>query len=156
MTTPASTPTRTLWPYAIIMAFLLFGSYISYMVSQTMQTNVDLVSPNYYQQELAYQQRIDSEARTATLPGAVSIHYQAAAQQLRLQLPATLRGQKLEGEIHFFRPSNLKLDFTLPLQPDAELAQHLSTTKMQPGHWRIRLNFKAGKQTYFVEQSLTL
>ena len=149
-------PTRTLWPYAIITAFLLFGGYISYMVSQTMRTNVDLVSPNYYQQELAYQQRMDSEARTAALPSAVAIDYQVAAQQLHLQLPATLRGQQLEGRIHFFRPSDLQLDFTLPLQPDSDLSQRISTQKMDSGFWRVRVDFAADGQSYFVEQDLTL
>jgi nitrogen fixation protein FixH len=151
-----TTPTRTLWPYAIITAFLLFGSYIGYMVSQTMRTTVDLVSANYYQQELAYQQRIDSEARTAALPSAVTIGYQAAEQQLRLQLPATLRGQKLKGQLHFFRPSDLQLDFTLPLQPDSDLSQRISTHKMASGLWRVRVDFTADGQAYFVEQDLTI
>jgi len=151
-----TTPTRTLWPYAIITVFLLFGSYIGYMVSQTMRTNVDLVSPNYYQQELAYQQRMDSQARTAALPSAVTIEYQTAEQQLRLQLPATLRGQQLEGQIHFFRPSDLQLDFALPLQPDSDLSQRISTQKMDSGFWRVRVDFAADGQSYFVEQDLTL
>ncbi|MBC6612548.1 FixH family protein [Hymenobacter sp. BT507] len=151
-----TTPTRTLWPYAIITAFLLFGGYIGYMVSQTMRTNVDLVSPTYYQQELAYQQRIESVARTAALPSAVAIEYQAAEQQLRVQLPTTLSGQLLEGSIHFFRPSNLQLDFTLPLQPDSDLIQRISTQKTDSGFWRVRVDFTADGQSYFVEQDLTI
>jgi nitrogen fixation protein FixH len=148
--------TRTIWPYAIIAVFVLFAGYIGYMVQQAMRTTVDLVSPDYYKQELAYQKRMESVARTAALPAPVQLEHDAAAQRLTLQLPATLAGQPLQGQIHFFRPSDQKLDFVLPLQPTADLRQHLSTAKMQPGYWRIRLDFTAGSNAYFVEKELIL
>ncbi|MBW3129643.1 FixH family protein [Hymenobacter profundi] len=151
-----TTPTRTLWPYAIITAFLLFGSYIGYMVSQTMRTTVDLVSPNYYQQELVYQKRMESVAHMAALPVAVTVTHEAAVSQLQLQLPPSFAGKHLEGQLHFFRPSDLELDFTLPLQPDSDLAQRISTQKMVSGFWRVRVDFTADGQAYFVEKDLTI
>ncbi|QDA61047.1 FixH family protein [Hymenobacter jejuensis] len=149
-------PTRTLWPYAIIAVFVLFGGYIGFLVRQTMKTSVDLISTDYYQQELAYQKRMESVARTAALPAPVTVLHDAAARKLTLQLPASLAGQPLAGTVHFFRPSDLKLDFTLPLQANAELQQQFSTAKMQPGYWRVCLDFTAGKQAYFVEKPLVI
>lgn len=148
--------TRTLWPYAIIAVFLLFAGYIGYMVQQAARSSVDLVSPDYYQQELAYQQRMESVARTAALPAPVQLQYEASAQQLTLQLPATMAGQTIRGQLRFFRPSNQKLDFALPLQPTAGLQQHLSTARMLPGLWRVRLDFTANNHNYFVEEKVIL
>jgi nitrogen fixation protein FixH len=150
----ATTKPRTIWPYAIIAVFVLFAGYIGYMVQQAMRTTVDLVSPDYYQQELAYQQRMESVARTAALPAPVQLRYEAAAQRLTLQLPPTMAGQTVQGQLHFFRPSNQKLDFTLPLQNGTH--QQFNTAKMPPGYWRVRLDFTAGGQAYFVEKELTL
>ncbi|WP_210517936.1 FixH family protein [Hymenobacter terricola] len=147
---------RTIWPYAIIAVFVLFAGYIGSMVQQAMRTTVDLVSDDYYKQELAYQKRMESVARTAALPAPVQLHHDAAARLLTLQLPSTLVWQTVQGQIHFFRPSDQKLDFTLPLQLGADLRQHLSTAKMQPGLWRVRLDFTAGGQAYFVEKELTI
>ena len=63
MTTPApAPPQRTVWPYAIIAVFVLFAAYIGSMVYQAMRSDVDLVSADYYKQELAYQQRMESVA----------------------------------------------------------------------------------------------
>ena len=153
---PVMTPTksRTIWPYAIIAVFVLFAGYIGYMVQQAMRTTVDLVSPDYYQQELAYQKRMESVARTAALPAPVELRYEAAAQRLLLRLPPTMAGQPVQGQIHFFRPSDQKLDFTLPLQ--AGPRQQFNTAQMQAGYWRVRLDFTAGSQTYFVEKELTI
>ncbi|RYU81531.1 FixH family protein [Hymenobacter persicinus] len=153
----ASTPSkRTFWPYAIILTFVLFAGYIGYMVQQAMRTSVDLVSADYYQQELAYQQRMETVARTAALPAPVQLRLDAAAERLALQLPAALAGRAVQGQLHFFRPSDQQLDFTLPLQLSADGRQQLSTARMQPGYWRIRLDFTAGGQAYFVERNVSL
>jgi nitrogen fixation protein FixH len=146
-------PSRPHWPHAIIAVFVLFAGYIGFMVQQAMRTTVDLVSPDYYQQELAYGNRMANVARTAALPAPVELAYDAAAQRLSLRLPPALAGQAVQGQLHFFRPSNQKLDFSLPLQTSS---QQFSTAKMQPGYWRVRLDFTAGNQTYFLEKELTI
>ena len=147
---------RTIWPYAIIATFVLFAAYIGYMVQQAMYSSVDLVSANYYQQEMAYQQRMETVARTAALPVAVAVTHETAVAQLHLQLPSSFAGKRIEGQIHFFRPSDLTLDFTLPLQPSTDLAQRISTKKMATGFWRVRVDFTADGQAYFVEKDLTI
>jgi len=155
MITVATPARRNLWPYAIIATFVLFACYIGYMVQGAMRTSVDLVSADYYQQELAYQKRMESVARTAALPAPVEVRYERETQRLTLQLPAFLAKQAVQGTLHFFRPSDQKLDFTLPFQPTSDLAQQeLSTAKLQPGHWRLRLDFEAGSQEYFIEREL--
>ena len=148
---------RNLWPYAIIATFVLFASYIGYMVQQALRTDVELVSPNYYQQELAYQQRMESVARTAALPAPVQVRYEAAAQRLTLELPAALAAPGVRGQVHFFRPSDQKLDFTLPFAPVGRPGrQLLSTARLRPGHWRLRLDFTASGQAYFIEKELSI
>ncbi|PJJ59747.1 FixH family protein [Hymenobacter chitinivorans] len=152
----APTSKRTFWPYAIILAFVLFAGYIGFMVQQAMRTSVDLVSPDYYKQELAYQQRMETEARTAALPAPVQVILDADARRLTLTLPASLAGQAVQGRVHFFRPSDQQRDFSLPLQFGPNQQQHINTSQMQPGYWRVRLDFTAGGQAYFVERNITL
>ncbi|AYA37653.1 nitrogen fixation protein FixH [Hymenobacter oligotrophus] len=149
-------PQRSLWPYAIVAAFVLFALFIGYMVKQAMSTQVDLVSKDYYQQELRHQQRMDAVARTNALPGAVDVAFDAATDELTLQLPANLAGQQATGKVQFFRPSDQTLDFAVPLQADATGTQRLSTAKLKPGYWRIRLDFEAAGQAYFVEKNITV
>ena len=157
MATPAiSPPKRSPWPYAIVAVFVLFAAYIGSMVYQAMQTDVNLVSADYYQQELAHQQRMDAVARTAALPIPVQVRHEAISQRLTLELPAALVGQGVQGQVHFFRPSDKALDFSLPLQPGADRQQAVNTSKMAPGLWRVQLDFAAGGQAYFLEQNFTI
>ena len=154
---PAIPPSkRSPWPYAIVLVFVLFAAYIGTMVYQALQSDVELVSADYYQKELVHQQRMDAVARTAALPTPVQIRHAAASHRLTLELPAALAGQRVQGQVHFFRPSNKALDFQLPLQPAANRQQVINTSQMASGLWRVQLNFTAGGQAYFLEQDLTL
>jgi nitrogen fixation protein FixH len=155
-TSVISSSKRSVWPYAIVAVFVLFAAYIGFMVYRAMQTDVNLVSADYYQQELAHQQRMDAVARTAALPTPVQLRHEAATRRLTLELPAALAGPAVRGQLHFFRPSAKALDFTLPLQPAADGRQVVSTSKMAAGLWRVQLEFTAGGQAYFLEQDLTL
>ena len=157
MTPPAISPSkRSPWPYAIVAVFVLFAAYIGMMVYQAMQSDVDLVSADYYQQELAHQQRMEAVARTAALPAPVQIRHEAAGRRLTLELPPALAAPRVQGRVHFFRPSTKALDFQLPLQPAADRQQVINTSKMAPGLWRVQLDFTANGQAYFLEQDLTL
>ena len=158
MTTPeptaATKPAGSLIPYFIIATFVLFAAYIGLMVQRAMRTDVELVSADYYQQELAYQQRITAESRTAALAAPVQIV--AANDRLHIQLPAALAGQTIKGEVRFFRPADARLDFSVPFQPAADRTQTLNLGQLPRGHWRVRLNFTANDQAYFVEEVLSL
>jgi nitrogen fixation protein FixH len=156
MAAPPS-PRRNLWPHAIVATFVLFAAYIGTMVQQALRTSVDLVSPDYYQQELRFQQRLDAVARTAALPAPVRIHFEAAARRLQLTLPPALAGQPVQGTLQFFRPSDQRLDLRLPFAPTGQPPQQtLSTRALRPGLWRLRLDFTAAGQAYFLEKELTV
>ena len=158
MSSPSMTQNKntTLWPYAIIAAFVLFIGYIGYMVKGAMNSTVDLVSKDYYQKEIAYQQHINSLSRTAQLTEAVSINYNAAAAQILLSVPAEFAGKEVQGDIQFFRPSDLTLDFQVPLKLDGNLQQQLSTEKLAKGFWKVRLSFTADGSEFYKEQRLVI
>ena len=145
----------TLWPYAIVVAMVLFMGYIAMFVYKAMNQDVDLVSKNYYEQELEYQDHIDKVGRTVAA-GDVALNYDAEAQTILLQLPASMKGQVISGRIILFRPSNDKLDQELPLQPGRDLSQLIETAKLEKGLWKVRVNFSAGDETYYTEKTIQI
>jgi len=145
----------TLWPYAIVGAMVLFMGYIAYFVTKAMNQDVDLVSKNYYEQEIAYQEHIDQVTRTRAA-GDVAIAYKPEGEAILVQLPASLQGQPLQGSISLFRPSDDKLDQELPLQPGRDLSQLIETGKLEKGLWKVRVRFSTGADTYYAEESIQL
>ncbi|QHL89186.1 hypothetical protein GU926_17825 [Nibribacter ruber] len=151
-TAPASK--KSFLPYIIIAAFLLFIGYIGMLVYGTMQSDVDLVSKDYYAKELAYNQRMQQLSHAQNLDQPIQIIAAQAAGQLVVQFPAEL--QKATGSVLFFRPSNVQLDFEVPLKLNADGLQHFSTDSLQKGLWRVQVLGKVGDKEYFQQQDITL
>ena len=144
------------WPYAIIGWFLLFGSGMAAWVVVAVRNDPELVRADYYEQEIAYQKQIDRLNRTAAVRGEVSVAYDFAQRHVTLQIPAAHLSTPLKGQIHFYRPSDAKLDFELPLEMDLNGSQRVATGNLQGGLWKLRVHWTSAGQEYFHDQSLVL
>lgn len=144
------------WPYAIIGWMLLFGTGMAAWVVVAVRNDPELVRADYYEQEIAYQQQIDRLSRTAAVRSEVSVAYDLAKAQVALRIPTAHLADKPTGTIHFYRPSNAKLDFKLPLTVDATGLQNVATTTLQAGLWKVRVSWTSGGYEYFHDQSLVL
>jgi nitrogen fixation protein FixH len=145
----------TFWPYAVVIGLVLFMGYIVYFVIQAMNLDVDLVSKDYYAQEIAYQDQIDRVRRTQAL-GDVMVEYNESAETVLLQLPATYREKSLNGTITLFRPSDDKLDKQLPMQLGRDQSQLLEVGDLEKGLWKIRVNFSDGEEAYYSEKTIQI
>ncbi|MDX5436302.1 MAG: FixH family protein [Pontibacter sp.] len=145
----------TLWPYAIIAAIVLFMGYIAMFVYKAMQQDVDLVSKDYYEQEIKYQDQIDRIGRTKAA-GDVMINYNPEAQHILVQLPESFKAQSINGKVNLFRPSDDKLDQELPLQLGRDLSQLVETTELEKGLWKVRVSFTAAEESYYAEQTIQI
>jgi hypothetical protein len=144
------------WPKFIIATSILFAFFIGYMVRLAMQTEVDLVSKDYYKKEIAYQQHLNQVKETNNLIGEVTIVQAAAAEQLSMVFPEVFTNQKINGIIHFFRPSDAKLDFEVPVQLNSDRQQHVSTARLAKGLWRVQINWQAAGKNYYVQKEITI
>ena len=153
MTTTDKNKSFTLWPYAIVVAMVLFMSYIAMFVYKAMNLEVDLVSKNYYEQEIQYQDHMNKVGRTKAA-GDVAIKYNEVAQHILLQLPESFKGQAVNGTITLFRPSNDKLDQELPLQLGRDQSQLIEAAALEKGLWKVRVSFTAESEAYYAEQTI--
>src|SRR5205809_3782593 len=61
------------WGHKLILGFLVFAGMMIYLVYQSMDTRYDLVSKEYYNDELKYQQVIDGTNRANGLSSQVTV-----------------------------------------------------------------------------------
>lgn len=145
-----------LWPVALITAFGIFiTGLVSFIVFASMHP-VHLVSENYYEEELAYQEQIERQHRTAALGRRVGIEYDMMGKRLRVRVPAEHAMSGLDGRIVLYRPSDARLDFSVPLKPGLEGIQILNTGAMEPGLWRVKLEWSSSQREYFFESIITV
>ncbi|KAA5541162.1 FixH family protein [Adhaeribacter rhizoryzae] len=157
MNTPTVNSRKSGWflPYVITGAFICFMSYIIFFVTQAMRSEVNLVSKDYYQQELDYQKHIEVMNRTAAQNQAVTVAAPAGTNQVILNM-AVEANEKITGTINFFRPSDGSQDFQVPLKLNESQNQVLNTEKLSKGLWRVKVNYNRGNQHYYNETQITL
>ena len=85
--------TRNLWPLGIVITFVLFFCGMASVVVIAATHREDLVSDNYYEQELKFQNQIDGAARAKN--PARRLHYDAADRQNRHHAARRATGAKV-------------------------------------------------------------
>ena len=93
------------WGKGIAASFTVFCGLMIFMVIRSFQTDFHLVSSQYYQEELKYQERIDEMKNVHTDGSNPDLTFDGKKINFRL---VTLKPVK--GEIHFYRPDNAALD----------------------------------------------
>ncbi len=146
----------SLWPYAIIGWFVIFASALAAWISFAVRQSTDLVRPDYYEEEVRFQNQLDRLSRTATLRGKIAIEYDAALAEVSLKLPVAAGLTRPAGRIHFYRPSNAALDFDVPLDVDANGRQRINVRTRPGGQWKIRVHWNVSAEDYFIEKTLVL
>ena len=144
-------PPRSLWPVAIITFFILAVLFLGTFVIWALRQREELVSANYYENEILYQQQLDLLNRSQAIATQVVVTYEPTANQIVITLPAA-QAQGATGKIHLYRPSDASLDRDFPLTLNADGAQQLDAAKLQPGLWKVRVQWTANGQEYFIDQ----
>ncbi|MDF2438686.1 MAG: hypothetical protein K0Q95_3062 [Bacteroidota bacterium] len=137
------------WGYKITILYVGFVGLIVCMVSMAMRQKVDLVSKDYYEQELNFQDKINKTNRSNEL--SEPLRWELKQDALQLKFPAQFKAQKIAASVYFFRPSDSSMDKTIPLSADSSLVRNISTEKMQRGLYKIQINWNVGKEEYYNE-----
>ena len=141
------------WGTGILIGIIIFITLSITMTVIFMTQDVSLVSDNYYEKSLTYQDEIDKQSRTKSLDEQVKINFNG--EEITILFPDDYLAEKISGEIYFYRPSNPNLDFTLPLQL-VEGKQVIPVQRLQKGFWRIKLNWLMDGNGYYNERAITI
>jgi hypothetical protein len=139
------------WGHKIIIVFTLFAAGILTLVTKRMRTKIDLVTPDYYGEELKYQQVIDGRKQALSLSSPVKISQEEHT--VTLAFPAEMQDIPLTGNILFYRASNSAQDVNLPLQSQKGVLI-LDKDRLQKGSYRVKLTWQANGKKYFQENAM--
>ena len=140
---------------------IVFVGFVVFMISMVIicmrQENIHLVTENYYEKEIAYQDQIDNETNTVALKNDVpEILYAKENGMVTVQYPAGFSDASITGSILFFRPSDAKQDFTVPLKADPLRQQKVSVADLEKGLWKIKMEWSAVGKKYYLEEKLVV
>ena len=141
------------WGYKILILYAAFVGGILFLVYKCSQQDVDLVSENYYEKELKFQDQINRSNNVAISGNAIKSTFTDNNSRLLLTYPANAAGKTVSGEIHMFRPDNSKLDLKIPVDMTAGL-QYIDVSKMAKGFWRMQVSWQIGEMPLYQEEKI--
>lgn len=142
---------KSILPYIIVVVFVSFASFIGYFVYRSTSHRIDLVSQNYYQNELRFQEQIDQEKNGNLLGDDFQIIHDK--QSLTLQLP---KGKEAKGTVVFMRPADKLLDFSLAIDNKENHQQRINLSDLKTGLWKVKVYFEIAEKKYYKEKMITL
>ena len=142
------------WGTGIVIVIAAFISFIMYFVI-TMSTNnkysYDLVTDNYYQQELQYQKQIEAEKNAKNLIENVKLKHSEFG--LTVNFPKDLDYKMINGKVFLYRPSNKQLDFEIPISISKPYLL-VPEKRLVDGRWNIKILLKYKNKDYLFKKEL--
>ena len=97
------------WGTKIAVLYIGFAALMGVMVTLCIHQKIDLVSDDYYERELKFQNKIDQVKNADALEE--KIIHRITDQNIDVIFPQTFKGKNVTGEIVFFRPSDASKDY---------------------------------------------
>jgi hypothetical protein len=139
------------WGTKIVVAYAIFIVLIMAAVIKAFNTKVDLVTDDYYAQELDYQNKLDKIDNAATLSTPVQVTQQGI--NVVIAFPKDLKGAP-KGTVLFYRASNSAYDVSLPLSTNSDYTMSLPSARLQQGHYSVLIDWADGTAKYFNKLSI--
>lgn len=141
------------WGTGIVISLVLFAAMLTYYMIRGAQNPSDLVTEDYYEQEIKYQDRIDFTKNANDL-GALEISIEN--KELKILFPTGFNSANATGKIHFYRPNKANIDFDVPLKIEANNAQSIDISTIVKGRWVLKIDMQAAGKNYYWENPITL
>lgn len=140
------------WGTRILFLYLGFVALIAALVTMSMRQKTDLVSKDYYAQELAYQDKLDKMNRTRGLTEPV--RWSMQDRKLQLQFPSGAQFP-ISGTVTLFCASDAGKDRNISFNTQGPTCD-LIMPGIVPGHYTLQIDWQGGSQTYYQEGALQL
>lgn len=139
------------WGYRLTLLFAGFAALIMTLVYKATHTKYELVSKDYYSDELRYQEKIDGR-NNAAQAGAITLV--TNGRFIEIALPQSLQ-QPDSASVWLYCPTNASHDRRIPLH-FLNGSASIDKTQLAADNYELRLQLTVSRQPYYYTQPLDL
>lgn len=139
------------WGHGIVVALASFIAFILFMILifPEGQQNSELVSDDYYQDELSYQTVIDSKKNADLLAEKPS--FQQSPAGIKILFPETLTPENGKVNFELYRTDDSNLDVKKELSLNAAHAILIPAKVISKGSYTLKIKWQQDKKPYQVD-----
>jgi hypothetical protein len=142
------------WGRSLILVFVVFAAFMGYLVYRASGTHFDLVSKEYYKDELRYQDKIDGFRNAAALD-AVQLRVDSAG-ILQIRFPEQMKGKPVQGSLWLYCKMDAGKDVHIPLAEDTTALRVFNVSGRPSGKYLAKLHWEVLSVPYEFEQEIII
>ena len=142
------------WGTKIFLLYTGFVLLICTLVWMSVHSRVDLVSEDYYEQEVGFQKKLN--AQTATVQLAQKPVMSVTTQALLIFFPQEFRGKQIQADLRLYNPANAALDKAFTALPAEEGKLEISREGLPFAAYTLQLSWQCEGKAYYQEYPLNL
>lgn len=144
------------WGHYIAITLIVFVAIIISLVTISMKQDISLVAPDYYKQEIDYQDQIDKAINFKDLLNKPKFNLNIQSRTMEISFPETMISHLKHGTIQLYRPSGSSEDKLIDIKLLNNGTQQISMLSMKSGLWKAKINFKIKDKAYYYEKNVIL
>ncbi len=140
------------WGARVAILYIGFVLLILFLVVKSFQVDVDLVTEDYYEQELKFQEIINKKANANKLT--IGLTYVLEGKKISFSFPKDQ--ENIKGHIKIYRPSNKNFDRLFKIELDEENVIILELDNSPSGLYKMKIDWESNSIGYYVEKDIYL
>ena len=137
------------WGHYIAIALGSFMIFILTLMFTAGDSGHAMVTENYYEKELTFQNEIDAEKRANALTEKPELNAQANG--MLLTFPAEIK--EVKGDVYLMRNNDETKDVRMPLKLDGNNKMLIPSVKLIDGEYDFFLKWEKDNQEYLVKKT---
>ncbi len=142
------------WGTGIVLFIILFLGTVALRIFLSYQHDINLVSQDYYPEEIAYEERIEKERNTQNLAEKVKI--EKDNNLLKIVFPPIVENGIVSGKVHFYYPADYQSDTTIVLKLEENSFQVVETNEFTRGRYILKIDWKLNETKFYQEIEISL
>ena len=143
------------WGTGIFITIIIFVTFFTGFIIFSLTRDVNLVTKDYFPDEIAYDVKIDKIQNTNKLKEKVKLNINNNI--LRIVFPSFIKDlSKFKGTVLFFYIKSARKDKSYNIKPDNNNSQFFDLTNYVKGRYTVKVDWSYNNKAYYQEQTIEL
>lgn len=141
------------WGHKIGIVYILFAGFMISMVLKSRTAKHELVTEDYYQNELVIQDKIN--ANNNLNAASFDVNISRKEKQILVSFDGLPFGERPTGKVHLYKPDNSIFDELIDMDLN-DLNQMVISPKGVSGRYKVSVRFEVAGVDYYKEKQIVL
>jgi hypothetical protein len=140
------------WGNKLMFVFIAFAALMGTLVYKAVNTRFDLVSKDYYKDELRYQEQIDATKNASEI---TAVQFEQGEKDITINFPPSFNKRNIEADIWFYCKADSTRDKKLNLKTTTA-SLSIAKKDIFKGNFEVKVRWTVNGKNYYTAKDMTV